>query len=118
MTREDVQRVLQAGASAAVLGTAFLLCPEAGTNPTHRAALTDPRFTETALTRAFTGRTARALVNRFVREHPDAPRGYPRSTTSPGRCASRQPRTATPTSSTSGPVPGGSPPGRSLPPGW
>jgi nitronate monooxygenase len=77
MTRADVDQVLGAGAAAAVLGTAFLLCPEAGTGPTHRAALQDPRFTETALTRAFTGRTARGLVNGFLREHPDAPRGYP-----------------------------------------
>lgn len=77
MTAADVARVLQAGATAAVLGTAFLLCPEAGTNPTHRAALTDPRYTQTALTRAFTGRTARALVNGFLRAHLDAPRGYP-----------------------------------------
>jgi nitronate monooxygenase len=77
MTAADVARVLQAGANAAVVGTAFLLCPEAGTHPTHRAALTDPRYTQTALTRAFTGRTARGLVNGFLRAHPDAPRGYP-----------------------------------------
>jgi nitronate monooxygenase len=75
--RTDVLRVLDAGADAAVLGTAFLLCPEAGTSATHRAALQDPRFTQTALTRAFTGRTARGLVNAFLREHADAPRGYP-----------------------------------------
>jgi nitronate monooxygenase len=77
MTRTDVAAVLEQGAAAAVLGTAFLLCLEAGTHPTHRAALLDRRFTETALTRAFTGRTARGLENDFLREHPDAPRGYP-----------------------------------------
>jgi nitronate monooxygenase len=75
--RVDVRRVLDAGAQAAALGTAFLLCPEAGTSASHRAALQDQRFTRTALTRAFTGRTARGLVNGFLREHPDAPRGYP-----------------------------------------
>jgi nitronate monooxygenase len=75
--RADVGRVLAAGADAAVLGTAFLLCPEAGTSAAHRAALRDGRFTQTVLTRAFTGRTARGLLNGFAREHGDAPRGYP-----------------------------------------
>ncbi|MCZ8522005.1 MULTISPECIES: NAD(P)H-dependent flavin oxidoreductase [Paenibacillus] len=73
----DVAAVLSAGAEAAQLGTAFLLCPESGTHPVHRAALTDGRFTETALTRAFTGRRARGLVNRFLAEHADAPAAYP-----------------------------------------
>ena len=77
MTAADVRRVLSAGAAAAVLGTAFLLCPEAGTSATHRAALQDPRYDATALTRAFTGRTARGLVNGFLAAHRDAPRGYP-----------------------------------------
>lgn len=77
MTAVDVAEVVAAGAEAAVLGTAFLLCPEAGTHPTHRKALQDERLTATGLTRAFTGRTARGLVNDFMREHPDAPRGYP-----------------------------------------
>ena len=51
------------GTAAAQLGTAFMLCPEAGTVPAHRAAIRhgDAR---TALTRAFTGRTARGIVNR------------------------------------------------------
>ncbi len=78
MTREDVRRVLARGAVAAQCGTAFLRCPEAGTNSTHRAALTDPRFTETVATRAFTGRMARGLRNTFVdRFDGDAPSGYP-----------------------------------------
>jgi nitronate monooxygenase len=58
-------------------GTAYLLADEAGTNPTHRAALTGPELVETAVTRAFTGRWARGLRNRFVDEHADAPAGYP-----------------------------------------
>ncbi|HEX2222541.1 MAG TPA: nitronate monooxygenase, partial [Candidatus Limnocylindria bacterium] len=68
--------VLAAGAAAAQLGTAFLLADEAGTNEAHRRALA--RDTPTALTRAFTGRLARGLVNRFMREHgAQAPVGYP-----------------------------------------
>jgi nitronate monooxygenase len=74
----DVRAALAAGATWAAMGTAFLACPEAGTNPTYLAALTDPRFDQTTVTRAFTGRRARALVNAFVRDHGDvAPRGYP-----------------------------------------
>jgi nitronate monooxygenase len=46
-----------------------LLADEAGTNPVHRAALTNPDFTETVLTRAFTGRYARGLRNRFIEDH-------------------------------------------------
>jgi nitronate monooxygenase len=78
MTGADIAAVLAAGASAAQLGTAFLCCPEAGTNQTHRRALRDPAFRDTAFTRAFTGRTARGLVNNFLREHSaTAPAGYP-----------------------------------------
>ena len=77
MDGDDVARVLAAGAVAAQLGTAFLLTPESGTNEAHRSALTDSRFDRTDLTRAFSGRRARGLVNRFMLEHPDAPAGYP-----------------------------------------
>ncbi|GII05189.1 nitronate monooxygenase [Planobispora takensis] len=74
----DVSRVLSAGAVAAAAGTAFLLCPESGTGAVHRAALTDPRFTRTGVTRAFTGRPARGLVNRFMTEYSGlAPAAYP-----------------------------------------
>jgi len=59
------------------LGTAFMATPESGTHPAHRAALTDRRFPSTALTRAFSGRLARGLANRFVTEHRAAPEGYP-----------------------------------------
>ena len=51
MTAEDVARVIGAGAVAAQLGTAFLLADESGSSPVHRAALTDPRFTETVVTK-------------------------------------------------------------------
>lgn len=78
MDGADVARVLAAGASWAGLGTAFLGCPEASTHPTYLAALADPRFDRTVMTRAFTGRPARALVNAFLRSYDeDAPRGYP-----------------------------------------
>lgn len=76
MTGADVQAVLDAGAVAAQLGTAFLLCPEAGTSPVYRTALAE--YSETTITRAFSGRYARGLVNRFAREYsPFAPRAYP-----------------------------------------
>ena len=65
--RPAVAAVLAAGAGAAQLGTAFLRAPEAGTNAAHKAALATE--TPTALTRAFTGRLARGLVNRFLLEH-------------------------------------------------
>ncbi len=65
-------------AQAVQLGTAYLLADEAGTSPAHRAALADPRFTETVITRAFTGRPARALRNAFTTRHADqAPHAYP-----------------------------------------
>ena len=73
----EVASVVGRGAVAAQVGTAYLLADEAGTNPVHRAALTDPAFADTALTRAYTGRWARGLANRFMAEHADAPAGYP-----------------------------------------
>ena len=78
MTAADVDRVRRAGAVAAQLGTAFLLADEAGSSAVHRAALTDPAFTETTVTKAFSGRFARGLRNRFIDEHEaEAPFGYP-----------------------------------------
>ncbi|GGW38064.1 oxidoreductase [Streptomyces lucensis JCM 4490] len=74
----QIAAVLAAGASAAQLGTAFLATPESGAHPLHKQALTNPLFARTELTRAFSGRPARALVNRFLREHgPYAPAAYP-----------------------------------------
>ena len=86
-----VAAVLAAGAAAAQLGTAFLRAPEAGTNPAHKAALAAE--TPTALTRAFTGRLARGLVNRFLLEHSAAaPLAYPHvhHATAPIRAAARR----------------------------
>jgi nitronate monooxygenase len=73
----DVAAVLAAGAVAAQLGTMFLPCPESGANPLHLAALA-AGDTATEITRAFTGRPARGLVNRFLAEHSaSAPAAYP-----------------------------------------
>lgn len=75
---DDMSAVLEARASAAQVGTAFLKAVEAGTRPTQRDAMGDPRFAETVVTRAFTGRPARALRNRFTDAFTDtAPLGYP-----------------------------------------
>jgi nitronate monooxygenase len=75
-TGAGVAAVLAAGASAAQLGTAFLRCPEAGTSPVHRAAVATA--TPTAMTRAFTGRLARGIRNKFMAEHDQrAPAAYP-----------------------------------------
>ncbi len=73
----DLAGVLGAGATAAAFGTAFLRCQESGAHPLHKAALADPAYSATTITRAFSGRPARALVNQFVLDHPGAPAAYP-----------------------------------------
>ena len=86
-----VRGALDRGAVAAQVGTALLLCDEAGTNPVHRRALTDGQFTATVLTRAFSGRYARSLANDFTGCYSEAaPPGYPQvnQITSPIRAAS------------------------------
>ncbi len=76
MTGGDAAAVLRAGASAVALGTAFLDCPEAGTAPVHRHALT--HRTDTTVTRAFTGRSARALTTTWTELFSEAaPAAYP-----------------------------------------
>jgi nitronate monooxygenase len=77
MGPRQVRAVLAAGAAAAQCGTAFLRSPESGAHPLHKAALADPRYTSTTVTRAFSGRPARGLVNEFIIEHADAPPAYP-----------------------------------------
>lgn len=73
----DVAAVLTAGAVAGQCGTAFLACDEAGTPQLHRDEIAAGQR-ETALTRAFSGRPARGLVNRFLAEHSaQAPAAYP-----------------------------------------
>src|SRR5215469_6572805 len=56
------------GAAAVQIGTAYLRCPEAQISPLHRQALKDTKDNETAITNVFTGRPARSIVNRLVRE--------------------------------------------------
>ncbi len=56
------------GAAAVQIGTAYLLCDEATTSAVHRAALQDPTAVHTALTNRFSGRPARSIVNRVMRE--------------------------------------------------
>jgi nitronate monooxygenase len=77
MDAAGLDAVLGAGAAAAQIGTAFLRTDESGARQLHKDALADPHFTRTRLTRAFTGRQARALENEFVRDHPEAPVAYP-----------------------------------------
>ena len=87
---EGVAGVIAAGASAAQIGSGLMLTPEAGTSPPHRAAFGGDA--PTALTRAFTGRRARGIVNRFMRDHDAAaPRAYPHIhyVTAPLRAAAR-----------------------------
>lgn len=87
---EAVAEALAAGASAAQVGTVLLPTPEAGTSEPHRQALRGGR--PTRLTRAFSGRRARGLVNRFMDEHDAAaPLGYPEIhyVTTPIRAAAR-----------------------------
>jgi nitronate monooxygenase len=80
-----IAAALVAGATAVQLGTAFLLCDEAGTHPAHRERLGGDATT--ALTRAFTGRTARGLRNRFLDEHT---LGAPAAAHQIGRCQAPQ----------------------------
>lgn len=87
--RKGVLAALDAGATAVQVGTAFLLCPEAGTGDTYRSAIASGG--ETGVTRAFTGRRGRGLVNAFMRAHDGAPSAYPHvhHLTSPLRAAAR-----------------------------
>ena len=65
---DGVAAALRLGASAVQLGTAFLLCTEATTSAVHRAALQTDAARDTALTNLFSGRPARGIVNRLMRE--------------------------------------------------
>ena len=65
--RADVQALFEAGASAVQAGTAYLLCPEATTSAVHRTAL-QQQDRAGAITNLFSGRSARGLVNRLMRE--------------------------------------------------
>jgi nitronate monooxygenase len=63
-----IAAALALGAAGAQIGTAFMLTPEAKTAPLHRAALKQANDNSTTLTNVFTGRPARGIMNRIVRE--------------------------------------------------
>jgi nitronate monooxygenase len=65
---KGVAAAMALGAAGVQIGTAYLLCPEATTGPLHRAALKSDAARHTALTNVFTGRPARGIVNRVMRE--------------------------------------------------
>jgi len=63
-----VAAAMALGAAGVQVGTAYLLCPEVTTSPLHRTALKGEAARHTALTNLFTGRPARGIVNRIMRE--------------------------------------------------
>lgn len=65
---KGVAAAMALGAAGVQIGTAYLLCAEAGTNAVHRAALKSEAARHTALTNLFTGRPARGIVNRLMKE--------------------------------------------------
>src|SRR5437762_9005270 len=65
---KGVAAAIALGAAGAQIGTAYLLCPEATTSEVHRAALRTEAARHTAITNLFTGRPARGIVNRIMRE--------------------------------------------------
>ena len=80
MDGADIAAVLEAGASAAALGTAFLACPDSGASDAYKQAILSARGDTTVITRAFSGRPARGLSNHFIermREHEAAILPYP-----------------------------------------
>ena len=66
MDGRGIAAALTLGASAVQMGTAFLACPEAGISPAWKERLRAAKDDETELTRAFTGKYARALTNEFI----------------------------------------------------
>ena len=65
---QGVAAAMALGAAGVQIGTAYLLCPEATTSAVHRAALKSEAARHTALTNVFSGRPARGIVNRLIRE--------------------------------------------------
>jgi nitronate monooxygenase len=65
---KGVAAAMALGAAGVQIGTAYLLCPEANTSAVHRAALKSEAARHTALTNLFSGRPARGIVNRIIRE--------------------------------------------------
>lgn len=67
-TAEDIAAAKSLGADAVQIGTAYLCTPEATTSDVHRAALLSPQASDTALTNLFSGRPARGIMNRLMRD--------------------------------------------------
>ena len=65
---DGVAAAMKLGAAGVQVGTAYLLCPEATTSAVHRAALQSAQAHHTTITNLFTGRPARGIVNRLIRE--------------------------------------------------
>lgn len=65
---QGVSAAMALGAAGVQVGTTYLLCPEANTSPLHRAALRSERAQHTAVSNRFTGRPARAIVNRMMQD--------------------------------------------------
>jgi len=68
MDGRGIAATLALGAAGAQLGTAFLTCEEAGVPDVYKQAILDAHEDQTRITRAFSGRPARGIVNRFMRE--------------------------------------------------
>jgi nitronate monooxygenase len=66
MNGADIKAVIRRGAQAAQLGTAFVCCDESGATPSYKKALLEERSRGTLLTKAFSGRYARGLINAFT----------------------------------------------------
>jgi len=77
MDGRGIAAALALGAEAAQLGTAFLNCPESAIPDVHRKALTDARDDQTRLTHAFSGRPARSIENRYMRETAGGEAAFP-----------------------------------------
>lgn len=73
MDGAGIAAVLALGAQAAQLGTAFIACPESGASQVHKDLLVKLTEDETAITEKFSGKPARGIVNRFMKEMAGAP---------------------------------------------
>ncbi|KAA0683304.1 nitronate monooxygenase family protein [Roseomonas genomospecies 6] len=71
MDGRGIAAALALGAAGVQMGTAFLTCAEAGIPEVHKRAILDARETQTRVTRAFSGRPARGIVNRVMDDIPD-----------------------------------------------
>ena len=77
MTGVDINEALSLGAKAVQMGSAFILCDESGIHPVYREALVNVGDAPTRLTRAFSGRYARGVVNRFMEQMQEVERQFP-----------------------------------------